>query len=179
MFKKILLGCAVLLAVLLVVVALQPSAYRVERSVVIAAPAAQVFPHVNNLHRAWAWNPCLKLDPAVKIGYSGPAEGVGAVSTWAGNNQVGEGQETITESRTDQLVRVTLEFKKPFEDTCHAEFLLNPDKNGTRVTWAMWGEKNFFAKAVCLFMNQDKMIGDMFEQGLGSLKAINESVAKK
>lgn len=179
MLKKILLGFLALVAVLLVVVALRPGAYRVERSVVIAAPAAQIFSHVNNLRRTEAWNPWLKLDPAIKIGYAGSAEGVGAVSTWAGNSEVGEGTQTIVESRTNQLVRVKLDFKKPFEDTSTGEFTFSPDKNGTRVTWAMYGENKFLAKAICLFMNQDKMVGDAFEKGLATLKTLNESVAKK
>jgi hypothetical protein len=42
----------------------------------------------------------------------------------------------------------------------------------------MFGEKNFMAKAIHLFMNMDKMIGGQFEKGLTDMKAIAEAAAK-
>jgi len=53
MFKKILLGLVVLVAILAVVAAMQPDEFVIERSAVIPAPAADVFPVVNDFHR-WA-----------------------------------------------------------------------------------------------------------------------------
>ena len=52
MFKKVLLVLLALIAAFVIYVALQPDAYKVERSVTIAAPADQVFENVNNL-RKW------------------------------------------------------------------------------------------------------------------------------
>ena len=40
------------------------------------------------------------------------------------------------------------------------------------------GEKNFMAKAFCLFVSMDKMIGGKFERALADLKAIAESPGK-
>ena len=40
------------------------------------------------------------------------------------------------------------------------------------------GEKNFMAKAFCLFMSMNKMIGGKFEKALANLKTIAESPAK-
>jgi hypothetical protein len=63
--------------------------------------------------------------------------------------------------------------------TSTAEFTFQPDGNGpnvgTKVTWAMFGENNFIAKAFCLVMNQDKMIGGYFDKGLQNLKRVSES----
>jgi hypothetical protein len=39
----------------------------------------------------------------------------------------------------------------------------------------MTGRNNFVAKAMCLFMNMDKMIGGQFEKGLASMKMIVET----
>ena len=47
MFKKILL----VLVALLIVIALQPSDYRVECTTTIAGSHAQLFPYVNDLHK--------------------------------------------------------------------------------------------------------------------------------
>jgi hypothetical protein len=66
---------------------------------------------------------------------------------------------TITESRPSDLVRIKLEFLKPFAATNTAEFTFKPASNQTAVTWSMEGKNNLIAKAVCLFMNMDKMVG--------------------
>ena len=85
---------------------------------------------------------------------------------------------TITESRPSDLIRIKLEFLRPFEATNSAEFTFKPEGNRTAVTWSMEGKNNFIAKAVCLFMNMDKMVGGDFEKGLASLKSVSESAAK-
>jgi hypothetical protein len=42
----------------------------------------------------------------------------------------------------------------------------------------MTGKNNFVAKAFCLFISMEKMIGGQFEQGLADLKTIAEAAAK-
>jgi hypothetical protein len=39
----------------------------------------------------------------------------------------------------------------------------------------MTGKNTFLFKAVGLFMNCDKMVGDQFDQGLANLKALSEA----
>ena len=78
MFKKILIGIAVVIIVFVITVATRPSEYSVTRSVAIAAPPDAVFPHVNELKKWAVWNPWEKIDPAMKLTYEGPASGVGA-----------------------------------------------------------------------------------------------------
>jgi hypothetical protein len=177
--KIILLSIAVIIAVFLVIVALQPGDFRVSRSATILAPAAAIFPQVNELKRWDAWSPWMKLDPNAKSSFEGPPAGKGAAMSWAGNNQVGEGKMTITESRPNELVQFHLEFYKPMAGTSDAEFTFNPEGNRTTVTWTMTGKNNFIAKAMCLFMNMDKMVGGQFEQGLANMKAIVQGTAAK
>ncbi len=178
MLKIILISLAVIVVVFLVVVAMQPSEYRVARSAAISAPAPVVFAQVNDFHKWEAWNPWGKIDPAMKQSYEGAAAGTGAIYTWNGNKEVGEGRMTITESRPSDLIRIKLEFFKPFAGTSIAEFNFKPEGNQTAVTWSMAGENNFMAKAMHLFMNMDKMIGGQFEQGLASMKSIVEAGPK-
>lgn len=179
MIKKILIALGAVIAVFLVVVAFKSPTYRVERSVVIAAAPAEIFPHVNDLRKSQVWSPWMKLDPAAKSTFEGPPAGAGASNTWAGNSHVGEGRQTITESKPNQLVRIRLEFKKPFEATSNAEFILKPEGRQTRVTWAMFGENNFMSRAICTFMNQDKMVGGQFEKGLADLKSLVEGAGPR
>jgi hypothetical protein len=170
-----ILGIIAALAVLFVIiVALQPADYQVVRRATIAAPAAQVFAQVNDLHKFQDWSPWAKLDPDVKNTYEGPSAGTGAITRWTGNKKVGEGVMTITESRPNELIGMKLEFIKPFASTADVQFDFKPEGTGTAVTWIMSGKKNFMSKAFCLFMSMDKMVGGDFERGLANLKTLAE-----
>jgi len=179
MLKKIIIGVVVVVVVFLVVVALQPPQYRVVRTILIPAPPADVFVHVNDFHKWEAWSPWAKLDPACKNTYESPEAGTGAAFGWAGNSKVGEGHMTIIESQPAELVSIKLDFIKPFASTAINRFSFKPENSQTLVTWSMEGEKNFISKAFCMFMNMDKTVGGDFEKGLASLKSVTELAAKK
>ena len=179
MLKKILIALAAIVVVFVAVVAMQPSEFRIMRTAAISAPAPAVFAQVNDFHNWEAWSPWAKRDPAAKATFEGPSVGTGAIFKWAGNHEVGEGSMTIIESRPSDLIRIKLEFLKPFRATNTAEFTFKPEGNQTSVTWSMSGQNNFIGKAMCLFMNMDKMMGGQFETGLASMKSIVEAPPKK
>ena len=183
MIKKILLGIVivvvVLVAVLAIAAALQPAHYHIERSATINAPASVVFAQVNDFHKWETWSPWAKIDPAMKQNYEGASSGTGAIYTWAGNNQVGEGRMTITESHPSDLIKIKLEFIKPWSATNATNFAFKPQGNQTAVTWTMDGDNNFMGKAFGLFMNMDKMVGGDFEKGLAQLKSVAETAARQ
>jgi hypothetical protein len=133
---------------------------------------------VNDLQKWKAWSPWEKMDPNMKQTYDGPPSGTGASSSWVGNNQVGEGRMTITESRPNELVKFKLDFIKPFAGTSTAEFTFKPEGNQTVVTWSMTGQNNYIAKAIHVFVDCDKMIGGNFEQGLSGMKSVVEEGRK-
>ena len=179
MLKTILIVVAVFVVVFLIVVAMQPAEFRVTRSATMSAPPPPVFAQVNDFRKWEAWSPWEKLDPTLKRTFEGPSAGTGAVYRWVGNKKVGEGNMTITESRPSDLIRIRLEFIKPFASICTTEFVFKPEASGTATTWSMTGKNNFIAKAMHLFMNIDKMVGGDFEKGLAQLKAVSEAEAKK
>jgi hypothetical protein len=94
--------------------------------------------------------------------------------TWSGNDKVGEGKVTIVESRPSELVKVKVDFVKPFEGTNTSEFQFKPKGDQTAVAWTMSGEHNFVGKAFCLLMNGQKMMGDDMEKGLAQMKSVAE-----
>ena len=180
MITNILLVAATVLAVLIiglaVVVALQPSTFRIARTAVMSAPPEAVFAQVNDFHKWEAWSPWSKIDPQAKNSFEGASSGEGAIFRWAGNKNIGEGSMTITESWPSEHIRIRLDFEKPFKDTSNVELAFVPEGNQTRVTWSMDGRNNFIAKAFCvLFMNMDKMIGSKYEEGLAKIKEIVEA----
>jgi hypothetical protein len=176
MLKWVLGAVVAVVAVFLVIVALQPADFRIERSATMRAPAQDAFAQVNEFQNWRAWSPWEKIDPALKRSYEGPKAGSGASYAWQGNKDVGEGRMTITESRPAELVRIKLEFFKPFAATNTAEFSFKPaGADSTAVTWTMTGQNNFLSKAICMFVNMDKMVGGMFEQGLAQMKSVVET----
>lgn len=182
MIKKILLGAVVVIvlvvAIFCVVVAMQPAHYHIERSATMNAPAPVVFNQVNDFHKWDAWSPWAKLDPNMKQSYEGAPAGPGAMYSWTGNSQVGEGRMTITDSKPSELVKIKLEFVKPFAATNATNFTFAPQGNQTAVKWTMDGDNTFMGKAFGLFMNMDKMVGGDFEKGLAQMKAVAETAAK-
>ena len=178
MLIKTLIALGAVVIVVVVVVVARPAEFHVARTARIAAPVAAVFAQVNDFRKWDAWNPWAKLDPAMKQGYEGAPAGAGAVYTWTGNSQVGEGRMTLTESRPSDLIRIKMEFLKPFAGTSTAEFTFRPEGDQTVVTWSMEGRNNFMAKAIHLVMNMDKMIGGQFEKGLAQMKAVAEAAPR-
>ncbi len=169
MIKKILIGLAAVIAILLIVIALQPGDFRVERSATLAASPAALFGQVNDHHKFAVWNPWMELDRDVVNTYSGPESGVGAVCAWKGNSNVGAGSSTIIESKPNELVRMRMDWKEPMQGTSTVEFTFQPQGENTIVTWAMYGPQNFMGKAVSLVMDCEEMCGPQFEKGLASL----------
>jgi hypothetical protein len=171
----ILVLIALAVVIFVIIVSMQPSDFRVTRTISISAPASAVFAHVNELQKWDAWSPWAKLDPDAKNSFEGPASGTGAIMRWAGNNKVGVGSMTIIESRPDGFVQLKLEFLKPFKNNSTAEFTFIAENNQTSVNWNMYGKNNFMGKIIGLVMNCDKMVGGQFEKGLANLKSVVES----
>jgi Polyketide cyclase / dehydrase and lipid transport len=178
MLMPILIAIAAIIVVLVIIIAMRPADFRITRAANMPAPPVAVFAQVNDFHKWEAWSPWAKLDPACRYAYAGSASGTGAIFRWSGDTKVGEGKMTILESRPDELIRIKLEFLKPFRATSTSEFSFTPEGNQTAVTWSMSGKNTFMAKAMGLVMNCDKMVGRDFERGLTNLKTILETAMK-
>ena len=122
-----------IVAAFLVVVAMQPSEFRVERTITIAASPDAVFPHVNDLYKCDAWSPWAKLGPNAKVGFEGPELGEVASMNWVGNDEVGAGKMTITESKPNDLVNFRINFIEPFVGTSTSSFTFKPHGDKTAV----------------------------------------------
>jgi uncharacterized protein YndB with AHSA1/START domain len=179
MVIKGLIALAAIAVVLAVIVATRPSEFRVERTATISAPAPVVFAQVNDFHQWDAWSPYAKRDPAMTKRFEGAPAGVGAIYTWSGNQEVGEGRSTIIESRPNELIRIKLEFVRPFAATSAAEFTFRPEGDRTAVTWSLAGRNSFTAKAMGLVIDMDRMIGGDFETGLAQMKVIAEAAPRR
>ena len=170
----ILIILVIVIAAVLVYAATRANDFTVSRSARIDAPAAAIFPLINDFKRWPEWSPYEKLDPAMKRTLSGAESGRGAVYAWEGNSKAGVGRMEISNSVPSSLVSLKLDFEKPFRANNSVDFSLTPLGGGTTVTWAMRGARPFIAKLMGLFMNFDKLIGKDFEAGLANLKRATE-----
>lgn len=179
MMQKIFIGLIATIGSFLALVLLQPSDYRVSRTMVVSASAPEVFAQIDDFRRWQAWSPWAKRDPKAKASFAGPESGKGAMFAWSGNNEVGEGRMTLTESRPAEAVKIKTDFVKPFVGTSYSDFSLKPEGGATSVSWTISGQNDFIAKAICLFVSMDKVLGGEMEKGLASMKALVEADTKK
>jgi hypothetical protein len=166
----ILLIVAGLIAALLVYASRQPDRFSVQRRISIDAPPENIFPLINEFQQWGHWSPWATIDPSMQQSFSGPSRGEGAIYKWSGNNKVGSGRMEIIESVPSSLIRIQLDFTRPFEAHNISEFALAPDGNATTVTWTMSGPANFLTKLMSVFVSMDRMVGKDFERGLSGLK---------
>lgn len=162
--------------VLLGYVALLPSAFTYERSIVINASAERVFPFVNDFKLWSRWSPWEKRDANLQRTYSEPSGGEGAVYHWHGNKQVGEGEMRITKSVPHEKVLIDLTFITPIAAQNKTIFTLTPEAEGTRVTWTMTGNNNFVMRLFSLVLNMKKALEKDFD---GGLIAMQDAVINK
>lgn len=148
--------------------------FTVERSTVIDAPPEQVYPKIADFHQWQSWSPWEELDPNLQRTFSGAEFGTGAVYAWSGNRKAGQGRMEITDTTEPSLVKVALDFVKPFKSSNTTMFTLAPEGGGTRVDWSMTGPKTLMTKVMGVFKSMDAMVGPDFEKGLARLKARSE-----
>lgn len=169
---------AVLIAVVVVLAAMRPDTFRVQRSIDINAPADKIFPLINDYKNWGMWSPYEHIDPAMQRTFSGAPSGKGSIYEWRGNKNIGHGRMEILDTAPPSKVVIKLDFFSPFEAHNMAEFTMRPKGSATNVTtnvtWAMHGPVPFMAKIIHIFMNMDRMVGGQFQQGLVSMKAVAE-----
>ena len=174
MLKKILIGLIVIVGAILTYAALQPSHYSIVREVTINSPAAAIFPWINNSQKTQSWVPWAEMDPALKMTYSGPAEGVGSSAHWTSEGHMGVGSAIIVETTPNKSVKTTVQYEKPFAGTQDVEISIVETNGISVVQWSANGQNNFIGRVMCLFVNMDKKVGESFEKGLSKLKTTVE-----
>jgi carbon monoxide dehydrogenase subunit G len=148
--------------------------YVVERRRHVAAPPDRVLERLIDLRRWESWSPWEDLDPDMRRTYGGTASGVGAWYEWDGNRRAGRGRMEIV-AADDATVTIDLRFLKPLKSHSTTEFLLEPEGDGTLVTWRLTGTKTPLVRVMGIFTSMDKMIGPDFEKGLVRLQTEAEA----
>jgi hypothetical protein len=149
-----------------------PQIVHIERSIVIDRPAASVFPLINSLKRANEWSPWVEYDPNVKMTFAGAEEGVGAQMSWAGNDKVGTGSQTITQSVANRKVASELKFGG--QGPSKAALTLTTTDGGTKVVWSLDIDLGNNPIARYVGTTLDAKVGADYDRGLAKLKTLVE-----
>ncbi len=158
----------VVLSLLVVVIGfLLPQQQRVERSIVINAPATQVFPWVNSAKAFHRWSPWAESEPDLMVSWFGPEQGKGAGMKWE-SMRSGPGSWTITHVVDGKRVDVALEFGGQNKAT--SWFELAPVVGGTQVTWGFETDAGMNPIHRWFGLMLDDWVGQDYERGLHRLQ---------
>lgn len=169
--KGILIAAASLAVVFFAGGMLMPSAIKVERTTVIAAPPAKIYALIVD-PRAWPkWEAWSRRDPSMKTTYAGAPSGPGAKWSWTGKD--GPGEMELTAAEPDKSVSYSIFFPDGGMRAT-GQLVLTPEPGGTRVDWKSGGDvgKNPVMRWFVPFL--DNLIGKDFAEGLAGLKAVAE-----
>lgn len=175
MALKIVLGIAVLLLVFLIFVSTREGKFSYERSGVINAAAAKIFPYISDMKMGALWSPYEKKDPNMKKTFVGPGDQAGSVMEFDGNAEAGSGKLEILKTVPNESVDIQLTMTKPFAASNLIRYSLTPEGEGTRFTWAMSGDGGFLGKLLNTLIDCEKMVAGDFEVGIQNLKQVVEA----
>jgi effector-binding domain-containing protein/uncharacterized protein YndB with AHSA1/START domain len=171
MMRKIVIGVAAFVVMVVGVAFLLPSTARVERSQVIKATPEEIFAVVNDLTRFKDWTAWGEMDPKMKITLDGPPTGAGARMSWA-SEALGAGSQQIVESTPFKLVTTKLDFGDAGEAS--TSMSLEPVDGGTKVVWVFETELGMNPVSRYMGLMIDGQVGGDFDRGLSRLKALVE-----
>ena len=105
--------------------------------------------------------------------FEGPEEGVGAKMAWQSDERdVGSGAQEIVESVANEKVVTDLDFGGM--GTAAASLTLEPEADGTRVTWGLVTDMGNNPAMRWMGLAMDRMVGKDYESGLENLKTLVE-----
>lgn len=172
--KRALLTILAVVGLLLVAGLFLPRTYHVERSIVINAKPAEIYPSIGTLTEWPKWTVWNETKyPDMKQEWSTPASGVGAWSKWEGKKS-GDGTTKITRADPEKGIAFDLAFNQGgYLST--GELRMEPAGAATKVTWTNDG--NMGANPISRYFGlmMDKFMGPDFETGLANLKTKTEA----
>ena len=161
-----------LIALLLIISAMLPKSYNVEKSAIINKSVIDVMNRVGDLNYYRQWNPWQQMDPSAKSTITGTPKTPGHKYGWEGK-KVGVGSLTLRDI-DEKHIHFDLEFLKPWKSKAKDNWLFEPWGDGeTKVTWQNSGNLPWpIARLMGPILN--KNLNYQFEKGLNNLKKLCE-----
>ncbi len=152
MALKIIVVLALALFLVLGIAATKPTTFAIDKSIIVAAPPAKVYPLIADFHNWPQWAPQDREDSTMQRIYSGATAGAGSISNWTSRGSAGSGRMTITAASEPTSVSVEVDWKKPFVVRNTHTFTLAAVPDGTRVTWTANGSNLYVMRVMEVFV---------------------------
>jgi hypothetical protein len=172
---KIAGGLAAVIAVFALYVSSRNGQFHYERSGIIAATPAEIYPYISEYKKGSLWSPFERKDPNMKKSYFGTDGTAGSGMEFEGNSDTGSGRLDLLTAVPNEKVEMKLTMTKPFHGENLVTYTLSPADGGTKFTWSMSGDGGFLGKLIAVFIDCEKMIGGDFSAGIANLKQLVES----
>lgn len=153
-----------------------PTNIKADQSVVIDASPETVWPMVSSLRAANEWSPWMETDTGISVEFSGEPGTVGEKQMWTGG-ETGTGEMEIIAIEHMQKVETDLRFKEPREGNADAWIAIEPEGEGTKVTWGFETEAPMPGNLLMALMGMKGMVEEDYKKGLEKLKEMAEAKA--
>ncbi|MES2354301.1 MAG: SRPBCC family protein [Pseudomonadota bacterium] len=171
-FKKILIGLVLLIAILAVIGFFLPSHFKVERSIEISAPPEKIYPYLED-PRAWSkWAVWNLRDPQMQVTYIGPEKGEGAKWLWKSKSE-GNGGMDFVKAEPPRLIEYKLSFPD-FNMSSSGKMELTPVGSATKMVWTNEGDVGANLVSRYFLLTMDSTVGGDFDTGMRNLKTLVE-----
>lgn len=164
LLKKILIGIAVLIILLLILSFVLPKELHVTKSKEVDAPVAIAYNVVNDFTAQKDWNPWKAADPTMELTMGDRTAGEGATYSWTSENS-GKGSQLITRSVKNETVETEVNFEGMGKGIANYSFV--PNGNKTTVTWDFKSESSRPMNLFNLFAKMQ--LGKTFDQGIENI----------
>ncbi len=173
--KYIGLGLITILVLVIIGGFFLPSTAKVERSIDIAKPQAELFNYLIDFDKFKEWSPWQDIDPATQYTFTGPEAGVGTKMSWSSEHpRVGKGSQEIVAVEGQEVIKIDLYFDGQYGGLVHYR-LTQESADSTKMVWQYETDfgNNPFGRYIGLLI--EGMLGPYYEVGLQKLKANMEN----
>jgi len=162
----------------MVIAAFRPAVFRVERSVVVNAPAPRVFDLLQDFSQWPRWSVWPAFAPSATRRMAGVAAGARAYCEWVSANQREAGHVEILEAAAPCLVVAELRRSRPQEESLFLKFVLSAgDDGGTVVRSVANGSASYGSRVVAVLWSRERGLGKQLKVSLAGLKAAAEAAS--
>jgi len=165
--KGFIVGMTLFLIAFLVAGFLVSSEWDAERTLVVNAPPAAVWPWISDLRRWDAWAPLGEVEGI----FPGATTGVGAIREW---DDAAWGEGVVTVREVEDGRRLVYDVAVDGGLSTRGTLTLRPEAPGTRVTWLEEGDFGWNPLLSFFAAGMDRRQGAQLEKGLRRLKQLIE-----
>jgi Polyketide cyclase / dehydrase and lipid transport len=176
LFKILLLAGTVIIGGFLILGLVMPKDITVSRTAAMHSSKEVVFNQMSNFKNWVNWSPWYRMDPGVKMTYTGTDGAAGSAYHWEGDEKKSGAGDMKCLSIDGTTMNFQVDFTKPNHG--HATGFLKAEdagNNNTTATWSFTMHMPYPFNAMTVFMNMDKMLGKDFEDGLANMKSYVEN----